>query len=340
MTMTSLKNRQWRLVRRPVGMVTPDDFVYAEGLAAAPGENELLVRTLYVSFDPAMRAFLHDRPSYIPPQPIGEVMRAGAVGQVVESRSPQFAAGDLVMGGFGWQDYAVVPAASAMKIAANHPLPDYLGVLGGIGLTAYFGLLEVAKITSGETVVVSGAAGATGSAAAQIAKLKGCRVVGIAGGPAKCRWLLEELRLDGAIDYKHEDVAARLGELCPSGINVYFDNVGGRILEAAIGRMAPKGRIALCGMISGYNDARPSPGPDNLFEMVSRRIRMEGFLTFDFAAQFAEGRRDLESWVASGQLKSYVDVQEGFENIPKTFMRIFTGANTGKQVLRIADPNG
>jgi NADPH-dependent curcumin reductase CurA len=320
-------------------MVTPADFEYAEATAAVPRQNECLVRTLYVSFDPAMRAFLHDRPSYVPPQPIGEVMRAGAVGQVVESRSPQLRAGDLVVGGLGWQEYAVVPAPSAMKIRADFPLPDYLGVLGGIGLTAYFGLFQVAKMAASETVLVSGAAGATGSTAAQIARLKGCRTIGIAGGPAKCRWLLDELHLDAAIDYKHEDISARLGELCPNGVDVYFDNVGGRILEAAIGRMAVRGRIALSGMISGYNDVHPAPGPSNLFEMVTRRIRMEGFLTFDFASQFDEARRDLENWLAAGQLKSYVDVQEGFENIPKTFMRIFTGENIGKQVLKIADPN-
>jgi NADPH-dependent curcumin reductase CurA len=319
-------------------MVTPDDFVYAEGSTPAAGEDQCLVRTLYVSFDPAMRAFLHDRPSYVPPQPIGEVMRAGAVGQVIESRGPQLKPGDLVAGGFGWQDYAVVPTAAAMKITGNHPLPDHLGVLGGIGLTAYFGLFRVAKIAPGETVLISGAAGATGSTAAQIAKLKGCRTIGVAGGPAKCRWLLDELHLDGAIDYKHEDVAARLAELCPNGVDVYFDNVGGRILEAAIGKMALRGRIALCGMIAGYNDAQPTPGPANLFEMVTRRIRMEGFLVMDDAAQFAEARRELEAWLAAGQLKSYVDVQEGFENIPKTFMRIFTGENIGKQVLKIADP--
>ena len=225
-----------------------------------------------------------------------------------------------------------------MKITAGHPLPDYLGVLGGIGLTAHLGLLHVAKIASGETVLISGAAGATGSTAAQIAKLKGCRVIGIAGGPAKCRWLMEELQLAAAIDYKSEDVAARLGELCPAGVDVYFDNVGGRILEAAISRMALRGRIALCGMISGYNDATPTPGPANLFEMVTRRIRMEGFLVMDFAPLFADARRDLETWLAAGQLKSYVDVQEGFENIPKTFMRIFTGENIGKQMLKIAEP--
>jgi NADPH-dependent curcumin reductase CurA len=337
--MTARTNRQWRLARRPVGMVTPDDFVSAEQPLSPPGENEVLVRTLYVSFDPAMRAFLHDRPSYVPPQPIGEVMRAGAIGQVVESRSPGLAAGDFVTGGFGWQEYAVAPAASAMKIAGGRPLPHYLSVLGGTGITAYFGLLEVARIVAGETVVVSGAAGATGSAAVQIAKLKGCRTIGVAGGAMKCRWLVDDLGLDGAIDYKNESVSARLKELCPDGVNVYFDNVGGSILETLIGHMARHGRIALCGMISGYNDERPTPGPSNLFELVARSIRMEGFLAFNYLAKFDEARRDLESWLDAGQLKAFVDVQEGFENIPKTFLRIFTGENLGKQMLKIADPD-
>jgi NADPH-dependent curcumin reductase CurA len=336
--MSAAVNRQWKLASRPVGMVTPDHFEYAESAAPSPADNECLVRTLFVSFDPAMRAFLRDGPSYVPPQPIGQVMRAGAIGQVVESRSPALRAGDLVTGAFGWQDYAVAPAAATMKVGARQPLADYLGVLGGTGITAYFGLLHVARLAANETVVISGAAGATGSTAAQIARLKGCRTIGIAGGAAKCRWLLDELKLDGAIDYKHEEVAARLADLCPDGIDVYFDNVGGRILEAAIGNMAIRGRIAISGMISGYNDAKPAPGPANLFQMVVRRIRMEGFLVMDFAPQFGDARRDLESWLDSGQIKSYLDVQEGFENIPKTFMRIFSGDNIGKQVLKIADP--
>jgi NADPH-dependent curcumin reductase CurA len=336
--MNARVNRQWKLARRPVGMVSPDDFQYAEAPIPTLRDNESLVRTLYVSFDPAMRAFLHDRKSYAPPQPLGDVMRAGAVGQVVESRSPQLRPGDFVVGGFGWQEYAVTAVSAAMKISGTRPLTDYLGVLGGIGLTAYFGLLHVARIAAQETVLVSAAAGATGSTVAQIARLKGCRTIGIAGGQHKCQWLLDELRVDAAIDYKHEDVAARLEQLCPEGVHVYFDNVGGRTLEMAIGNMALHGRIALCGMISGYNDAGPAPGPANLFEMVTRRLTMTGFLVMDYAAQFDEARRDLESWLESGQLKTYVDVQEGFENIPKTFMRIFTGENLGKQVLKIADP--
>ena len=322
-------------------MVAPSDFEYREEPVPVVSDGGVLVRTLYVSFDPAMRAFLHDRPSYIPPQPVGEVMRAGAIGQVVESHSPGFGAGDLVMGGFGWQDYSHFDGShpTATKITGDHPLPKYLGVLGGIGLTAHIGLLEVGKATAGETVVVSGAAGATGSTVVQIAKLKGCRTIAIAGGAAKCRWVTEELGADAAIDYKSENVAARLAAHCPAGIDLYFDNVGGPILEAAIGNMKQHGRIAVCGMISGYNDATPQPGPSNLFELVSRRITMQGFLVMDYAAQFGNARRDLEGWLASGQLRGFEDIQEGFENIPKTFMRIFAGDNIGKQMLKIADPD-
>jgi len=331
-------NRQWRLVRRPVGMVTVNDFTLAEQPVPEPRDNECLVRNLYVSFDPAMRAFLHDRPSYVPPQPIGEVMRAGALGQVVESRAAGLQRGDFVQGGFGWQEYAVTPAAGAMKFEPRYPLPHYMSVLGGTGLTAYFGLLNVGRMMPGETVLISGAAGATGSSAAQIARLKGCRTIGIAGGKDKCHWLLNELRIDAAIDYKHEDVGARLRALCPDGVQLYFDNVGGSTLETAIDRMAAHGRIVLCGMISEYNAEQRPPGPSNLFELVARQIRMEGFLAFAFINEFERARREMEGWLDSGDLKAYVDVQEGFANIPKTFMRIFSGANTGKQLLKIADP--
>ena len=338
--MTAETNRQWRLARRPKSMVAPSDFAFHTEPAPSPKEGEVLVRTLYVSFDPAMRAFLNDRHSYVAPQAVGEVMRAGAVGQVVQSRSSAFSAGDLVVGGFGWQDYAIADGAQPglMKISGTHPLPSYLGILGGIGLTAYFGLFDVCRPIAGDTLVVSGAAGATGSSVIQIARIKGYRTIGIAGGPAKCRWVVEELGAEAAIDYKSENVAARLAELCPDGIGAYFDNVGGRILEAAIGNMKRKGRIALCGMISEYNAETPPPGPSNLFEMVTRSITMEGFLAYNFLDRFAEGRGALEGWFVSGQLRGFEDVQEGFDNIPKTFMRIFAGDNIGKQVLKIADP--
>ena len=206
------------------------------------------------------------------------------------------------------------------------------------GLTAYFGLLDIAAPRPGETVVISGAAGATGSTAVQISRISGCRTIAIAGGPRKARWTLEALGADASIDYKAEDVARRLRDLCPDGIDVYFDNVGGATLEAALGQMKLHGRISVCGMISTYNDERPSPGPSNLFELVSRRVRMQGFLIIDFASRFSEGRAALERWLDAGQLKAFVDVQQGFENIPKTFLRIFSGENLGKQTLKVADP--
>jgi NADPH-dependent curcumin reductase CurA len=321
-------------------MVTEADFSYHEEPVPKPANGEFLIRNLYVSFDPAMRAFLNDRPSYVPAQAVGEVMRAGAVGQVVQSLCPPFEAGDLVTGGFGWQDFAVASSQTAgvLKIVPRFPLTDYLSVLGGTGLTAYFGLLDVGRVKAGETIVISGAAGATGSTAAQIAKLKGCRTIGIAGGAVKCRWLTDALGVDAAIDYKTEAVSGRLAELCPAGIDVYFDNVGGSVLEAAVAHMTVKGRIVLCGMISSYNAEQPPPGPTNLFELIIRRVRMEGFLVGDYAGQFAAARRELEAWIESGQLKAYADVQEGLERIPKTFLRIFTGENVGKQLLKIADP--
>lgn len=332
-------NRQWRLIARPTGMVGVEHFGYREDAIPAPQDGDVMVRTLYVSFDPAMRAFLHDRPSYVAPQVVGDVMRASGVGQVLESRASSLAAGDLVFGPFGWQDYAVVNATrGVMKLSPRRQPTDYMSVLGMTGLTAYFGLLDVGQPKAGDTVVISGAAGATGSTAVQISRIVGCRTIAIAGGADKCRWTCDALGANAAIDYKSESVAARLADLCPDGIDVYFDNVGGSTLQAAIGRMKLHGRIPLCGMISTYNDAEPTPGPSNLFELITRRVRMEGFLISDFASKFAEGRRALDSWLDAGQLKSYVDVQEGFENIPTTFLRIFSGANVGKQILKIAEP--
>ncbi len=322
--------------------MTEAHFEFRETPLPSPKNGEFAVRTLYVSFDPAMRGWMNEDPGYMPPIALGSVMGASGVGEVIESRHKDYPVGDIVIGMLGWQEYALIGGGgpfAAQRIDPEHPLPSYLGVLGGTGLTAYFGLLEVGQPTAGETVVVSGAAGATGSVAAQIAKIKQCRVIGIAGGPAKCRCLTEDLGLDAAIDYKAENVAARLGELCPDGINVYFDNVGGPTLEAAIDHMALHGRIPLCGMISGYNATQSPPGPHNLFQLIAKRIRMEGFLIPDYFDRFEVGRRELSEWLASGQLKALEDVQEGFENIPSTFLRLFQGANLGKQVLKIADPS-
>lgn len=338
--MADAVNRQWLLARRPEGMVGAHDFEFRESPIPATGDGEYLVRNLYISFDPAMRGWMEDRASYMPPIAIGDPMRAGCVGQVIESKNPAYQKGEIVQGLFGWQEYAVAGSglSAGQKVPKGTPLTWPLGVVGITGLTAYFGLLDLGKPVAGETVVVSGAAGATGSVAGQIAKLKGCRVVGIAGGPEKCGWLTREAHFDAAIDYKSEDVAARLRELCPGGIDVYFDNVGGEILDAALGNLAQNARVVMCGGISGYNEKEPPPGPRNLMNVVIQRARMEGFIVIDYAARFPEGAADLAKWVSEGKINHREDVQEGIENAPDTLLRLFKGLNTGKQLLKVGDP--
>jgi len=328
-------NRQWRLRARPVGMVKESDFELAESAVPKPGPGEVLVRNLYLAFEPAMRGWMEDRPSYLPPVGIGEVMRGMTVGRVVESNQPGIAAGDLVSAMGGWQEWFAT-GAPVNKLPPGTDPTLALSVLGITGLTAYFGMQELGKPSAGETVVVSGAAGATGSVAGQIAKLLGCRVIGIAGGAAKCAWLTGEANFDAAIDYKREDVASRLASLAPSGIHVYFDNVGGPILEAVLGQIAERARIVLCGGISGYNEPEPPPGPRNLMNLVVRRGRMEGFIVIDYAARFPEATQQLSRWVAEGRIAHRVDVQKGFENAPRTFQRLFRGENFGKQLLELA----
>jgi NADPH-dependent curcumin reductase CurA len=268
-------------------------------------------------------------------------MRATGVGQVVESSNPALPEGALVQGLLNWQEYSVGDLAAPIPL---RPLPTgvtptmALGVFGSTSLTAYFGLLDVGQPRSGETVLVSGAAGATGSVVAQIARLKGCRVVGIAGGAEKCQWLLDACKLDAVIDYKSEDITARIGELCPDGVDVFFDNVGGDTLEAGISHMADFGRIVLCGAISGYNDETPAPGPRNLMILITRRIRMQGFIVIDYLTRAEEAYTALAEWVSAGEIAWRDDIQEGFENIPATLQRLFDGRNTGKQLLKLAEP--
>ena len=337
-------NGQWRLKSRPVGMVKESDFEYVEAPIPSPGDGEFLVRNLYFAFEPAMRGWLNDVRSYVPPVQIGEVMRAASVGQVVQSRNSDFKQGDFVTGTFGWQDYAVSdgrpgPMGGARKIPAGIPPYLVLGALGGTGLTAYFGMLDVGKLKPGDSVVVSGAAGATGSVAAQIAKIKGAsKVVGIAGGARKCRWLTDEAGLDAAIDYKSEDVRRRLREECPKGIDLYFDNVGGEILDAALLNMAIHGRVVLCGGISSYNEKELPAGPRNYMQLVIRRCTMQGFLVSDHLSRAGQAIADLSTWVAEGKVVHAEDIQEGIENTPKTFPRLFQGKNLGKQLLKLADP--
>ena len=335
-------NRQWILAERPFGMVGPDNFEYREAPIPTPGDGEVLVRNLYLSFDPTQRGWMEDRESYMPPVQLGEPMRAGSVGQVAESNHPDFKAGDLVQTLGNWQDFVVVQPAQGLPGLTKLPPgvePELmLSVLGTTGLTAYWGLLDLGNPQSGETVLVSGAAGATGSVAGQIARIKGCRVVGIAGGPEKCAWLTEEARFDAAIDYKSEDVDARIGELCPNRVDVFFDNVGGGILEAALNHINLRARVVLCGGISSYNATEPVPGPANLMNLVINRARMEGFIIIDYFDRMAQSVSDLMGWIQSGELIYQNDIQEGFENIPQTLTRLFTGQNRGKQLLKIADP--
>ena len=330
-------NRQWKLAKRPEGMVGQANFEFAEEPVGEIADGEYLIRNHYLAFEPAMRGWMEDRPSYILPVQIGEVMRGATSGEVIESKNPDFPVGCRVQGLLGWQEYAIGGRGMAQgsRIPDGTPLTWPLGVLGITGLTAYFGLLDLGKPQPGETVLVSGAAGATGSVAAQIAKLEGCRVVGIAGGPEKCAWLTGEMGLDAAIDYKSEDVKARIPETCPDGVDIYFDNVGGAILDAALANLAQKARVVMCGGISGYNEKEPPPGPRNLMNVIITRSRMEGFIVMDDASQFGKAVSELAGWISEGKISHKEDVQEGIENAPRTFQRLFRGENTGKQLLKL-----
>jgi NADPH-dependent curcumin reductase CurA len=333
-------NRYWKLASRPQGMVKVSDFEWAEGPVPEVKDGQVLVRNIYISFDPTQRGWMEERPPYTPPIPLGQPMQALGAGQVVESKHPGFSRGDFVQGGVGWQDYFVSDGKGLVplsKVPPGVPLPLAMGALGMTGLTAYFGLLDVGRPKEGETVVVSGAAGATGSVAGQIARIKGCRSIGIAGGKEKCAWLTGELGFDAAIDYKSEDVSARLRELCPNGIDVYFDNVGGEILDAALANLAMRGRVVICGAISQYN-SKKIEGPKNYLSLLVRRGRMEGFMVFDYFARAGEAVAELGQWVKEGKLRHRDDIQEGLENAPKTMVRLFEGGNVGKLLLKIADP--
>ena len=327
-------NRQWLLARRPVGMVRESDFELRSSPIPAPADGQVLVRNRWLAFEPAMRGWMADKPNYIPPVPIGDVMRGIAVGEVVESRLDGYAPGDLVSGMTGWQEWAVGDAGLRVLPEGTDPTLA-LSVLGITGLTAYFGLLEVGQLREGDTVVVSGGAGATGSVVGQIAKLKGCRAIGIAGGPEKCAWLTEKAGFDAAIDYKNEDVGTRLSELCPDGLDVFFDNVGGDVLDEALSRLAHGARIVICGSISRYNSEDLPPGPRNYYNLVMKRGTMRGFVVMDFLGRAAGATRDLAKWVADGRIVYQVDVQRGFENAPKTLLRLYSGANFGKQLLEL-----
>jgi NADPH-dependent curcumin reductase CurA len=331
-------NHQFRLAARPVGMPKRSDWTYAEEPIREPGDGEFLVKILYISLDPAMRGWMNESRSYIAPVGIGEVMRAGTVGRVITSKNPAFAPGDFVYGPFGVQQYAISNGKGTTKVDARvGPLPVFLGTLGAPGMTAYFGLLETGQPKPGETVVVSGAAGATGMVVGQIAKIKGCRVVGIAGGPEKCKYITKELNFDAAIDYKSEDVKKALETHCPKGVDVYFDNVGGDILDAVLTQLARGARIVLSGAISQYNNTTPIKGPSNYLSLLVNRASMKGMLVLDYADRYGEAAREMVGWMKAGQLKSREDIVEGFETFPETLLKLFKGENTGKLVLKVAD---
>jgi NADPH-dependent curcumin reductase len=334
-------NRQLRLSERPVGDVQPGHFQVTEEETPSPGDGEALVKVLQISLDPAMRGWMSDAPSYLPPVGLGEVMRALVLGVVVESKADHLEPGDYVVGVLGVQEHAVAPAAALTKVdPETAPLAAYLGALGMPGLTAYFGLLEVGDMREGDTVVISGAAGAVGSVAGQIAKAKGAgNVVGIAGGEDKCRWLVEELGFDAAIDYKNEEVPKRLKETTPDRINVYFDNVGGDILDASLVRLAHGARVVICGAISQYNAEGGMRGPRNYMMLLVRRARMQGFLVFDYADRYGEAVREMAQWRAEGKLTTREHVVSGgVEDFADTLNMLFRGENVGKLVLQIAEP--
>jgi NADPH-dependent curcumin reductase CurA len=330
-------NTQCRLAERPADKLTARNWQIVEEPKPAAAEGQFVVQVDYLSIDPAMRTWLNAGRSYVPPVEIGEVMRALGVGHVVESRHPGFAVGDDVSGIFGVQRYAVSDGTEVNKIdTAVAPAPVYLSALGISGLTAYFGLLDVGRPEPGQTVLVSGAAGSVGSIVGQIAKIKGCRAVGIAGGEDKCRWLVEEVGFDAAIDYKSADLRKELKAHAPDGVDVYFDNVGGATLEAALNRLGRGARIVLCGAVSQYNDT--PRGPSNYMQLLVARASMTGFVIFDYAGKYSEGVAQLASWLHSGELQSHEQIEHGgVDAFPDTLLKLFRGENTGKLILALGE---
>jgi NADPH-dependent curcumin reductase CurA len=334
-------NRQFRLAARPVGLPKPGDWKLTTEPVADPADGQVLVKVLQLSLDPAMRGWMNEGRSYIPPVGIGEVMRAIGIGKVAASKNPGFAAGDLVMGSFGIQEHCLVDDLKRYgltKVDARLGTPaQWLNALGMPGMTAYFGLLEVGQPMAGETVVVSGAAGAVGQTVGQIARLKGCRVVGIAGGKAKCDFVVNELKFDACVDYKGADLREGLKAHCPKGVDIYFDNVGGEILDIVLTRITRGARIVICGAISQYNNTAPVKGPANYLSLLVNRARMQGMVVFDYADRYPMAVREIAQWMKEGKLVSREDVVSGIETFPATLNKLFSGENFGKLVLKVAD---
>jgi NADPH-dependent curcumin reductase CurA len=332
-------NRQWKIAARPVGMIQESDFQLAQSPVPEPNEGEFLVRNIYLSLDPTNRGWMNDVDTYLPPIAIGEVMRGGVIGIVEKSRNPSFAEGSLVSGLLGWQDYATSNGQGVTLLPRLPfvPLTAFFGLFGHIGLTAYYGLLDITKPKAGETLVVSAAAGAVGSLVGQIGKIVGCRVVGIAGGEEKCRWITEELGFDAAIDYKAESVLEGLKRHCPDGIDIYFENVGGEILDAVLSLINLKARISLCGLISQYNATEPVPGPYNFAQILIKRARVEGFIVMDYLDRAQEAMTALGQWLMEGKIKYRVEVVDGLERAPSAVNKLFDGSNKGKLIVKVSE---
>jgi NADPH-dependent curcumin reductase CurA len=343
---STLTNHQVRLAKRPEGAATRDNWQFTTEPVGEPAEGGVLVKTLSLSLDPAMRGWMNEGKSYIAPVEIGAVMRAGGIGRVIASRSPAFAVGDTVYGTLGVQEYILIPQEEIKRSGLTKidlragSITQWLNVLGMPGMTGYFGLMDIGQPKPGETVVVSGAAGAVGQTVGQLAKIKGCRAVGIAGGQEKCDWVVKELGFDACIDYKAGPSAVRDGlrAHCPKGIDIYFDNVGGEILDAALARLARGARIIICGAISQYNNANSAPaqGPKNYLSLLVNRARMQGMVVFDYADRYHEAVAEMAAYLKDGRMKSREDVVEGIDNFPEALTRLFTGQNFGKLVLQVS----
>ena len=327
-------NQKWILKERPTGLVDDSNFLFIEEDLPEINDGEILIQTEYLSVDPTQRMWLTDIPGYLPPIQIDEVIRSGGMGRVIASKNERFNEGELVNGFVGWQTLLISDGKGFRKVPELLPIPTMLNVLGLTGITAYFGLLDIGQPKKGETVLVSGAAGATGSVVAQIAKIKGCNVIGIAGGEEKCGWL-EECGLDHVIDYKATKATKEIRRVTENGIDVYFDNVGGPLLEAVLYQINQKARIVICGAISNYASTDLPVGPRNLSSLIINRAKMEGFLVLDYLDRTDEAIQELSKWLTDGKIKHREDVQEGIENCPSTLNRLFTGQNIGKQILKI-----
>jgi len=331
-------NRQFYLHQRPTGTPTRDDVRLREVPVPEPGDGQVVIRNKYFSLDPAIRGWMDDTPSYLPPIELGAVVRSTVVGEVIASRHPAFSVGDAAVGLTGWEEYSMASGDALARVPADgrFPLHYYVNILGAVGLTPYFGVLDAGKPQPGETLLMSAAAGAVGSVGGQIAKLKGCRVVGLAGSDEKCAWITDELGFDAAINYKTcGPMVDAIKTACPEGVDIYFDNVGGDILDAALLNLNAGARIVFCGAISGYNSAEPVPGPYNWWQILARRVTVQGFLVSHYVDRFPEGIAEMGEWVEQGKIKFREQIVDGFENTFDTFLKLFDGSNEGKLIIRL-----